>query len=474
MTTGEAVVAALSAHGLDTIYALPGVHNDEFFDALARHAETIRTVHTRHEQGAAYMALGAALATGKPQAYCVVPGPGLLNSSAALLTAYGMNAPVLALFGQIPEQHIGRDFAFLHEIRDQAGIIARLVNWSARIRSPSAAPRLVAKAIQSMFVERPGPAALECAIDVWGRPGAVRPVAPLPVPVSPIDEDAIKAAAKRLGAAKRPLIVAGGGALDASAEVRQLAELLQAPVLSYRRGRGVIDDRNPLSVNLPLGHELWAEADVVLGVGTHLHMPLLRWGTDRDLAIGLSRTYRWAGFSAWDLPLSVTQHSLTVLALRTASAGGGFTEAEARRELLHDATEALLGGWDPITPLKPHLGDGFHRLVARLQAALDERYQLPAWDDAAYRRHKYADHLAAASEAFHVAGWSRDAMRNDLQIVIAPLVDDPLAPQPGFRPWEPWPPKYATERFLVALQSIWPDRGAPADRLRHCRELAAT
>ncbi len=285
VTTGEAVVAALSAHGFDTIYALPGVHNDEFFDALARNAETIRTVHTRHEQGAAYMALGAALATGKPQAYCVVPGPGLLNSSAALLTAYGMNAPVLALFGQIPEKNIGRGFAYLHEIGDQAGIIARLVDWSARIRSPNEAPRLVAKAIQSMFVERPGPAALECAIDVWGRIGAVRPVAPLPVPAPPIDEDAIKAAAKRLGAAKRPLIVAGGGALDASAEVRQLAELLQAPVLSYRRGRGVIDDRNPLSVNLPLGHELWAEADVVLGIGTHLHMPLLQWGTDRDLAI---------------------------------------------------------------------------------------------------------------------------------------------------------------------------------------------
>jgi acetolactate synthase I/II/III large subunit len=284
-TTGEAVVAALSAHGLDTIYALPGVHNDEFFDALARNTETIRTVHTRHEQGAAYMALGAALATGRPQAYCVVPGPGLLNSSAALLTAYGMNAPVLALIGQIPEKRIGREFAYLHEIRDQAGIIARLVDWSARIRAPNEAPRLVAKAIQSMFDGRPGPAALECAIDMWGRSGAVRPVAPLPVPAPPVDEDAIKAAAKRLGAAKRPLIVAGGGALDASAEVRQLAELLQAPVLTYRRGRGVIDDHNPLSVNLPLGHELWAEADVVLGIGTHLHMPLLQWGTDRDLAI---------------------------------------------------------------------------------------------------------------------------------------------------------------------------------------------
>jgi acetolactate synthase I/II/III large subunit len=285
MTTAEAVVGALLAHGLDTVYALPGVHNDDFFDALARHADSIRTVHSRHEQGAAYMALGAALATGKPQAYCVVPGPGLLNSSAALLTAYGMNAPVLAIFGQIPDEAIGRGFGHLHEIRDQAGIIARLVNWSARIRAPGKAPLLVAKAIQSMFIDRPGPAALECAIDVWGRCGVVRPVAPLRIPQPPIDHDALKAAAKRLGAAKRPLIVAGGGAQDASPEVTQLAHMLQAPVLSYRRGRGVLSDRDPLSVNLPLGRELWAEADVVLGVGTHLHMPLLHWGVDRDLAM---------------------------------------------------------------------------------------------------------------------------------------------------------------------------------------------
>jgi acetolactate synthase I/II/III large subunit len=285
MTAAEAVVGALLAHGLDTVYALPGVHNDDFFDALARHADAIRTVHSRHEQGAAYMALGSALATGKPQGYCVVPGPGLLNSSAALLTAYGMNAPVLALFGQIPDEAIGRGFGHLHEVRDQAGIIARLVNWSARIRSPGEAPRLVAKAIQSMFIDRPGPAALECAIDVWGRSGVVRPVAPLAIPQPRIDDDALKAAAKRLGAAKRPLIVAGGGAQDASPEVTQLAHMLQAPVLSYRRGRGVLSDRDPLSVNLPLGHELWAEADVVLGVGTHLHMPLAHWGIDRDLAM---------------------------------------------------------------------------------------------------------------------------------------------------------------------------------------------
>ena len=290
MTTAEAVLGALLAHGLDTIYALPGVHNDDFFDALAKTARSgrgteFRVVHTRHEQGAAYLALGAAAATAKPQAYCVVPGPGLLNSSAALLTAYGMNAPVLALIGQIPQDAIGRALAHLHEVRDQAGILARLVDWSARIEAPYEAPRLVAEAMRSMFVGRPGPAALECAIDVWGRAGPVSALAPLPIPEPPVDEDAIAAAAKRLGAAKRPLIVAGGGAQEASAEVTRLAHDLQAPVLSYRRGRGVISDRDPLSVNLPLGRELWAEADVVLAVGTHLHAPLLHWGIDKDLAI---------------------------------------------------------------------------------------------------------------------------------------------------------------------------------------------
>src|SRR3954470_942903 len=150
MTTAEAIVAGLIAHGLDTIYALPGVQNDHLFDALFKFSDRIRTVHTRHEQAAAYMALGAALATAKPQAYAVVPGPGLLNSGAALLTAYAMNAPVLALIGQIRDDDIGRGFGHLHEILDQAGIIARLVDFSARIGNAAQAPDLVGQALRAM------------------------------------------------------------------------------------------------------------------------------------------------------------------------------------------------------------------------------------------------------------------------------------------------------------------------------------
>ena len=188
--------------------------------------------------------------------------------------------------------------------------------------------------------------------------------------------------------------------------------------------------------------------------------------TDQDLATGLSRTCRWAGYSAWDLPLSVAQHSLTVLALCQATPGPRLTEAEARRELLHDAVEALLG-WDPITPLKPHLGEGFARLVARLQAVVDERYTLPPWTARAHARHKRADRLAAASEAHFVAGWSRTAMREQLGITLAPVAQDPLAPPDGLRPWQPWPPKLAEQRFLETLRTL---AAAPA---RHTRSLPA-
>ncbi len=285
MTTAEAVVASLIAYGIKTLYALPGVHNDHLFDALFRASDRIGVVHPRHEQGAGYMALGAALATGRPSAYAVVPGPGLLNTGAALLTAYAMNAPVLALIGQIPDADIGRGLGHLHEIRDQAGIIARLVDFSARVKAPADASRLVAQAIAAMFTARRGPAVLECAIDMWGRPGADARQAPVARHEPAIDEDGLMAAAKTLGAAKRPMIVCGGGAQGAATEVTALSAMLQAPVLGYRRGRGVLDSREPLSVTLPLGRELWGEADVVLGVGTRMFYPLQQWGIDDDLAV---------------------------------------------------------------------------------------------------------------------------------------------------------------------------------------------
>jgi acetolactate synthase-1/2/3 large subunit len=286
MSGGDAVVRSLLAHGVSTVYALPGVQSDHLFNAFFDAGEAIRVVHTRHEQGAAYMALGAALATGKPAAYSVVPGPGFLNSSAALVTAYSTGAKVLALVGQIPSRAIGKGFGFLHEIPDQLGILRTLTKSAERVERPEAAPGLVAQAFRQLHSGRARPVGLELPPDVLGAKAEVELVAPLPPePAAPLDEDAIAQAAAALAAAECPVIFVGGGALDASAQVQALAERLAAPVVGFRRGKGVLDNRHVLSHSLPGGHALWSRADVVLAVGTRIFLPLSAWGIDDKLKI---------------------------------------------------------------------------------------------------------------------------------------------------------------------------------------------
>ena len=133
LTTAQAVVSMLEVNGIDTLFCLPGVQNDSFFDALYDRTNAIRPIHARHEQACAYMALGYAMASGKPSAYVVVPGPGFLNTTAALSTAYAVNAPVLALTGQIQQAMIGRNVGLLHELPDQLAIMRGLTKWADRI-----------------------------------------------------------------------------------------------------------------------------------------------------------------------------------------------------------------------------------------------------------------------------------------------------------------------------------------------------
>ena len=285
MSGGDAVVQALSQHGITSIYCLPGIQSDHLFNALFDAGDAIKVIHTRHEQGAAYMALGAALATGKPQAYSVVPGPGLLNSFAALATAYSTSAPVLALSGQIPSKFIGKGHGMLHEIPGQLDMLKTLTKWAERIERPQDAPAKVAAAFQQLISGRPQPVGLEIAPDILQARADIDATAPLAALPQRLDEDAIERAAKLLEKAERPLIFVGGGALDAAPQVRALAERLGVPVATYRRGKGVMDDRHPLAHIVTGGHELWKTADVVLAVGTRLQWPSVVWGTDDKMTI---------------------------------------------------------------------------------------------------------------------------------------------------------------------------------------------
>lgn len=183
-----------------------------------------------------------------------------------------------------------------------------------------------------------------------------------------------------------------------------------------------------------------------------LHPTPFDWD-DEDLAIGLARTYRWGGHSAWPLPLSVAQHSLLVLAMHRAASKQPTDAASDLRELLHDADEGLLG-FDCISVIKPFLGEAFRALTVELQRVVDIRYQLKAYTAPESKAHKKADRIAAASEAVHAVGWTRDEVRNTLRIPFEPLTADPLVAIYDCAPWEPWTPTLAAERFLVELRRL--------------------
>ena len=285
LTGGQATVESLLAQGVDTLFGLPGVQNDWLYNALYDAGDAIRVIHTRHEQGAGYMALGYAMATGRIGVYSVVPGPGFMNAGAALATAYGLNAQVLCLVGQIPSHQIGKDIGVLHEVPDQLGVMARLTKWAARANSPAEVPQLIGEAFRQMKSGRPRPVGLEIPMDVLAGTAVVDTELPTDTAVNPpVDSEQVEQAAALLANAKRPIIYVGGGAQDVSREVTALAERIQAPVIGYRTGKGVVDARSHLSQQLFPSHELWKTADVVLAVGSNLRIPL-RWGVDSDMTV---------------------------------------------------------------------------------------------------------------------------------------------------------------------------------------------
>lgn len=279
MTGGEAVVRTLARFGVDTVFGLPGIQLDPLFDALYGQRQSIRTFHTRHEQGSAYMALGYAQASGKVGVFAVVPGPGILNATAALATAAGSNAPVLGLTGQIPSKQIGLGLGIPHELRDQEAALRGVVPWVELARSPAEAPGLLTDAFRSMLGGRHQPAVFEMAPDILARSEDVTLPEGFEPPARPSpDPAAVKAALALLAGAKRPAIFVGAGAMDATDALMRFAERLQAPVIMSRTGKGTISSRHPLAVGMLEGQAMWPEIDVAVIVGTRFLAPALSWG----------------------------------------------------------------------------------------------------------------------------------------------------------------------------------------------------
>lgn len=270
-TGGEILVAALAAHGVDTVFGIPGTHNLAIFAAMPQHG--IRNVTTRHEQGAGYAADGFARSTGRVGVVVTTTGPAALNASAALAQAYSDSVPVLLVAPGMPTGHPSHGTGLLHELRDQRAALAGILTQSHRVESLSEIPVAVAQAFARMSRGRPRPEYLEVPLDLLDALGAVADVAPVPAGTAQRAQDAdVERAAEALCGARRVLIVAGGGAGAAETPLRAVAERLGAGVLTTTNGKGALREDHPLAFGTGLQSAAVANAlgsaDALLAVGT--------------------------------------------------------------------------------------------------------------------------------------------------------------------------------------------------------------
>ncbi|RKQ33747.1 thiamine pyrophosphate-dependent enzyme [Kocuria tytonis] len=276
LTAGQAVVAGLRERGVDTVFGIPGVQTYELFDAL-RTTPGIEVIGTRHEQACAYMALGYAQSTGRPGVYSVVPGPGVLNAGAGMLTSLATSTPTVCLTSEIPTEFIGRGMGHLHEMPDQQATVSSFSKWATTVTDPAEVPAAMAEAFGQATGGRPGPAVVAVPWDVLTQKALMEPVAAPAAPAAGAEAEDVARAAEFLVSARNPMIMVGSGARHAGDGIRALAEKLQAPVVSLRGGRGIVSDEHPLGFTSAEGFERWADTDVLLGIGTRQELVWFRW-----------------------------------------------------------------------------------------------------------------------------------------------------------------------------------------------------
>ncbi len=363
MTGGQAAVRSLLAHGVTDLFGLPGVQLDWFYNAIYDEGQPFNVYTTRHEQGAAYMALGYAATSGRVGVMSVVPGPGLLNAASGIATGYGLSVPLLCLVGQVPVRHIDQGRGQLHEIVDQPSITKNITKWQARASVAGEVEPLIGEAFRQMATGDPRPTMVELPIDVLGMRDDIEVAAPLTVEQPTPSSDDIGRAAALIAAAERPMLVVGGGALDAGEHVQALAHRIGAPVMTHRTGRGTIPDDDPLTVSIRQGYHVWSDIDLVICVGTR-GQAVLDWGTDdglRQIWINPDpdAAERMGGA---DVHLATRAEEALPLLLDAIDAGG-----EARAEGWADLDGIRADEQTELASLQPQLA-----YIDSLQRSLDE------------------------------------------------------------------------------------------------------
>jgi acetolactate synthase-1/2/3 large subunit len=269
----EALVQLLEGYGVETVFGIPGVHTVELYRGL--HGSRLKHVSPRHEQGAGFMADGYARASGKPGVCFIITGPGMTNILTAMGQAYADSVPMLVISTCNRREHLRLGHGHLHELPDQRALVAGVCAFSHTLQHPAQLPEVLARAFALFGCTRPRPVHIEIPLDVLEMSADGLDLRPRPLPAAPAPApEAIDAAVALINRAHRPLILAGGGARRCAQTLTLLAERLQAPVALTTNARGLLAPEHPLLLDgvqsSAHGRELFAEADVVLAVGTEL------------------------------------------------------------------------------------------------------------------------------------------------------------------------------------------------------------
>jgi acetolactate synthase I/II/III large subunit len=356
MTGGEAIVSGLVAHGVNTVFGLPGAQIYGLFDAFQQ--AQLKVIGARHEQACGYMAYGYARSTGKVGVFSVVPGPGVLNAGAAMLTAFGSNEPVLCLTGQVPTQFLGKGRGHLHEMPDQLATLRTFVKWAERIEYPDVAPAMVSRAFQEMLSGRRGPVSLEMPWDVFTERAEVGPSKPFDLLPSPRpDPDHIKSAAALIAGSKTPMIFVGSGAIDAREEILELAETIDAPVVAFRSGRGIVSNAHELGLTMAAAYRLWPTTDLMIGIGTRLELPTMsRWPYRPDGLKSVRIDIDPSEMRRFTPDVAVVSDAKAATAeLLAAVSKAGYRKTSARRAAIREATSAAHQEIQKVQPQMAYL-----------------------------------------------------------------------------------------------------------------------
>jgi len=273
LRVGEAIIDLLTReYGVDVVFGIPGVHNIELYRGL--HRAGVRAVSPRHEQGAGFMADGWSIVTGKPGVCVLISGPGLTNALTPIAQAYHDSRPMLVLTSTTPTDALGKGFGPLHDLPDQAAVARSICAFSETVTDPSRLPALIERAFNIFSSSRRRPVHIAIPTDVLTQKCSPFARSHAATMHDEITTDQIARAVEIIDPAQSPVVIAGGGCIDAGSELVAFAETLGAPVLLTGNAKGVVSSSHDLCAgNCLVFGRVQREiesADVVVVVGTEL------------------------------------------------------------------------------------------------------------------------------------------------------------------------------------------------------------